>query len=319
MCGLWGGHANVLTLIEKASIKTLGLMSQLRGTDSAGIAVVYEDWDKKLYHAHEKALGPSSNIVFEGRGKRLIEFYGAKLVAGHCRDATIGSVTLENAQPFYVGNITGMHNGTAAELEVKEDESDSAALFRLLDKEGIQKTVDKIKDSSYALCWIDKRDTTINFLRNSGRPLWFMEGGGATYWASDEDFLNFVRWRRPNALGEPMMLPVDQQLTINIRTGAKSKNEVKPNRTKIYQSSRVPETGDEKLVYKAYAGKRMAVQKASRLLNKGCAGCTTRVFLHEEAHWFSKKAYVCKKCSFNKEALGITGNLWQARLIREKR
>src|SRR5690606_6243238 len=138
------------------------------------------------------------------------------LILGHCRAATLGEVSDNNAHPFDMGNIIGAHNGTVHSIRGKSATgTDSEALFKILSEEGLQETVNAAKHGAYALTWIDTNKHTLNIIRNSQRPLYTMLARGVLYWASEFYMLRLVG-HRDNINTVPEMLEVDTHLEIDL-------------------------------------------------------------------------------------------------------
>lgn len=117
---------------------------------------------------------------------------------GHNRARTVGETTRKNAHPFMFDNILGAHNGTLdysnkSRLQNGSDfKTDSEAIFNNIEVHGIENTIGKIEDDQgYALTWYDRRDHTINLLRNEHRPLWFifLNNKRTLAWASEYSIL----------------------------------------------------------------------------------------------------------------------------------
>ena len=106
MCGIFGWNLskaseNILDADKKKSLaELLSTVNDRRGGDSWG------------YYGHIK--GQEDFILRKGLGKitpqtdNLLEY---SVLMAHCRNATTGEVTVENAHPFKVENIIGAHNG----------------------------------------------------------------------------------------------------------------------------------------------------------------------------------------------------------------
>ena len=120
------------------------------------------------------------------------------VVAGHCRHATVGHINKQNAHPLLEGRFLGMHNGTIHSYHItdKENNSDSRELYRRMDKDGVDSAIKSAWHGAWALCWINLNDKnnkrTLNFARNDGRPLHWVERNSVVYWASEEMFLEFM-------------------------------------------------------------------------------------------------------------------------------
>lgn len=83
----------------------------VRGTDSTGIFTVQKSGDVQYY----KEIGNPFNILTnkEFQDEVATNFTGKyKIMVGHNRAATKGSISEENAHPFHEGNTILVHNGT---------------------------------------------------------------------------------------------------------------------------------------------------------------------------------------------------------------
>lgn len=184
ICGLVG-VAGEINAKEEGVFKRLLELDTIRGPHSTGIYGVDargEDllvkkvgtpWDLMEYKAYDD--------VFR---KRLT------VLMGHNRWATKGKVNSTNAHPFEHDHIVGAHNGTLRNqtllIDHKEFEVDSDNIFYSISKEGVDETVKNLS-GAFALTWWDKEQETMNFVRNSERPLWvcISENGKTIFWASE--------------------------------------------------------------------------------------------------------------------------------------
>ena len=195
MCGLFGGISSSFSKREIEYIMHLGVVSSLRGSDSTGL-FTYTHGRKRPKGTLVKECFASGEFLMNPPGYNLLNQNGTWMVMGHCRSATIGAVTAENAHPFKVEHIIGCHNGTVPDFKPQDPaKSDSAVLFEKLATIGLEDTITEAKHGAYALTWVNEQEATLNFLRNSERPLWFSAGGGSLFWASEPEFLDFARKR----------------------------------------------------------------------------------------------------------------------------
>ena len=212
MCGLFGGTSHVLSTHEKENIMFLGVLSQFRGMDSTGIAVLYNKQKKNKIGYHlRKAVVDSTAFLNSKETYELVKTDGSFAIMGHCRQATKGALIERNAQPIDTGSIVGCHNGTVGHFydDKKPEHSDSRELFERLDAKGLVPTLKDVGAGHYALIYASKRDRTLNFVRMSERPLWFMYDDNETtlYWASEYWMLNalavkdgYAKYKRPYQL-----------------------------------------------------------------------------------------------------------------------
>jgi asparagine synthetase B (glutamine-hydrolysing) len=230
MCGLFGVNTSTLSKQEINNTLQLGIMSQLRGTDSTGMIVAGRHGNsKKARHIYDVKI--TKDVVPSGYFLLTTEAYQpfkeipiATTIVGHCRAATIGSVTVDNAHPFEYGDIVGVHNGTLvgtlADEAKKLGITDSEMFYRELAESTLQKAIDKCGfHSAYAFVWIDKSTNTLNLLRNSRRPLYLMydKHKTTTYWASEKGMLNLLAEREnPVDFLSPFMLKDDVHVMIEL-------------------------------------------------------------------------------------------------------
>lgn len=194
MCGLVGMAGNIMSN-EKKMFKDMLIFDQVRGMDSTGIALIKGTANKngKRFDV-DKEVGPPSNLwdwgyssLFTPRG--IVEGWPYAII-GHNRAATTGKVNRENAHPFIIGDIVGVHNGSLRaykELAGSDEyEVDSQAIFNDIDINGIEHTWKSFVGAAALVYWNDK-DETLNFIRNDERPLVFAENEkkDVLYWASE--------------------------------------------------------------------------------------------------------------------------------------
>ncbi len=196
MCGLVGVFGNIDA--QAASMfRWMLYLDVFRGPHSTGILTVEKDNKATTY----KELGLPHNIWvnnpdnFNANGLPLGEF---KLLMGHNRFATKGEVNKENAHPFTFGHITGCHNGTLQDHDLKRLEDhdkydvDSKVLFRNIEINGV-KNLWKEVTGAMALTWWNSNDNTFNIARNSQRPLSYWSYNNALFWASEDWILRDAR------------------------------------------------------------------------------------------------------------------------------
>lgn len=116
------------------------------------------------------------------------------VLLGHNRHATKGaSDNPAFAHPFKHGHITLVHNGsltTHFALTKERFTVDSEAITKAFEVDGPEAVIPKL-NGAFALVWIDQKEKTLNFVRNSQRPFaiaWNQEQK-SIYWASEKGML----------------------------------------------------------------------------------------------------------------------------------
>lgn len=171
----------------------------MRGEDSTGIIRADKDGKintrKSLLASPEFIRSTASDIMMdEGKFKDKKPV----LLMGHTRAATKGAVSLKNAHPFSFDKVVGMHNGTIHKQfkHRSEYETDSEALYKNINDYGLKPALEEANawDTAYALQFVNKEDKTLNFVKNSKRPLWFtyLYNRTTLIWASEKKMLEFV-------------------------------------------------------------------------------------------------------------------------------
>lgn len=201
MCGIAGVYAQNLTQDEANIFSQLLMLNQFRGMDSTGVFAVLDPDKKhdKPWSIYDKDCYDSTYFITTGdKGRDYLLSHVDKLaLVGHCRAATVGKIEKKNAHPFDFPNIIGVHNGTMT-IDLpndKEHDTDSEALLHHINDAGVDAAFAEMDwGSAYSLVWFDKRNGTLNFLRNEKRPLWFAFGyaGTTLYWSSEKRALQFV-------------------------------------------------------------------------------------------------------------------------------
>lgn len=213
MCGIAGVYSTNLTSVEREIFEQTLMLNVWRGKDSTGVIKI-GDPDKSPMVKTIKSMAASPGFICSKTGNNFIwdsdkeiasrpKAYG---LIGHTRHATKGDVNLQNAHPFRFPNVVGIHNGTISlSFEgSKEYGTDSEALYSLIDKYGIEEALNKVSsaDPAYALVYVDLKEKTLNFIKNSRRPLDFtyLYNRSTLVWSSQSEMIDFVLERRPGVL-----------------------------------------------------------------------------------------------------------------------
>lgn len=181
-----------------------------RGEDATGIAlcpILRLDQSPVVF---KKAMCASDFIKLETYNRLInnLDLYG--YVLGHARSSTTDrwSYVDQNAHPFTYGGVTLTHNGHVNNVNRLDtglthpvDSAHVAAALSKVEPDLATDVLSKL-DGGYALVWHDTRDSSLNFARNTSRPLvWcYVEKENTMYWASELEALWAILYRNNIAL-----------------------------------------------------------------------------------------------------------------------
>ena len=197
MCGLAGVMSRNLDMTQLSKFKDIYTIAQIRGDTGAGVAVVPLQTGNSIRH-----VGIRRTTWSSGHLVTTSDFFDAvkkpcSIVVGHARAPTRGGSDIKNVHPHRHGDIILVHNGTMTTVDrvpvtVGQKHTDSAMIAECISEKGPHHFVEN-SIGAYALVWIDLKNQTLNFLRNSERTLWLgMEKDSAVsgklaavWWASE--------------------------------------------------------------------------------------------------------------------------------------
>lgn len=214
MCGLVAvitKNLNGLNRDQVDAFDHLLYIDALRGEDSTGVFSVDKDGDMEWAKEASASYEFRKHKDYEALMGRSFQ-RGAALV-GHNRAATKGSIIDENAHPFTVDDrITLVHNGTlyGDHRTLANVDVDSHAIAHVIHNNGddVEKALQQVH-GAFALIWHDHKNKTLNFVRNTSRPLHWVETDRGWIWASEKNMIDWILSKYPNlkAVSEPALLP----------------------------------------------------------------------------------------------------------------
>jgi glucosamine 6-phosphate synthetase-like amidotransferase/phosphosugar isomerase protein len=202
-------------------------VGHLRGDDATGVITVLKNTDFYI----DKDSGTSQWFLYsfdslESRKEALKTGYA---LIGHNRYGTIGKKDdAQNAHPFLVEDHFAMvHNGSLTNHKTLADTTvDSEALSIVIEKamngdsakpktEALESILSDVY-GAYACVWYNQADHTIGFVRNSQRPLWYVETDDNYYLASEAGMLAWILSRNGISPKELHEVKVDHLYTIDL-------------------------------------------------------------------------------------------------------
>lgn len=188
MCGIVGMAGDLDHELRTKIFKDMLDACQSRGRDSTGVIRVKPGGEEYTW---AKQLGSPAYLYDSKMWDRHIDG-ASQVLIGHCRHKTSGGTEVKNAHPFDFPEkgIVGVHNGTLQRHHMLDtyhhSKVDSEVLYGHLAENGVEETF-KTVEGAYACAWWDNDASTLNFIRNDQRPLWFTWSKDlkTMFWASE--------------------------------------------------------------------------------------------------------------------------------------
>lgn len=151
-------------------MEQLLLVDTMRGADSTGVFTVMRDKAVSITKIGSHPLHLFTTAAWsKHRGKSYAQ---GRIMVGHNRKATMGSVNSENAHPFHENSIVLVHNGTmrGGHKKLADTEVDSHAICHAFNEHGAEEVI-KTLDAAFAFIWWDLKKQKLFAVRNAERPL----------------------------------------------------------------------------------------------------------------------------------------------------
>lgn len=213
-CGIFAWVGKDVKYFRRDLFNILGMYNDSRGGDACGIY-----YDENWY----KGIGKTSKyekLIIEHDLHNTLKLKKNPLIIGHDRKTSVGTTTLDNAQPVVLVNYDSeelsfvqAHNGTITnyrelakkyEMELMTGESDSVAIAKLVDTFGWDVLGEYEGSGAFVMCKATEPNVLYAFHGKSKateyavtavdeRPLAFLNfPGKGTYISSDIDHLHSI-------------------------------------------------------------------------------------------------------------------------------
>jgi hypothetical protein len=196
MCGLVtviNKQANGFTNTQLEVFEHLLYIDVVRGEDATGVFGITNGGAVLIAKDSIQSADFLRTPEYDKIRRRM--WGSGRALVGHNRKATRGAISDENAHPFWVKDeVILVHNGTMYGDHKKhaDVEVDSHAIAHVLhETTDVEEALNKI-NAAYALIWYDTRTKYLNFVRNSERPLHWVETDDAWYITSEAAMLRYV-------------------------------------------------------------------------------------------------------------------------------
>lgn len=223
MCGIVG-VVNPTTIADEKVFSQLLTVDVLRGDHSTGVFNLFKNGKESTY-LKEAVAGGSFIKNNQKTLQDKIFVRDALALVGHNRYATQGEINDANAHPFAHGSIALVHNGTLLDESYlpKTFQTDSEGIAYALSVSNNPKDILEQLDGAFTLVWADLSKGTLNFARNSQRPLYIAEhkSRNTLYFASEELMLSWILKRNNIETNKIRSLEVGSWVAIDFSRGNK--------------------------------------------------------------------------------------------------
>lgn len=279
MCGILGMiglRSPGICQTDAAMFVQMLHVGALRGMHGTGALAVEKNGG--FYRA--KVGGPPHQL-FESESWRHMEKFvsdkSIRFMVGHNRYATYGKRITEHAHPFYHGDICLVHNGTleGAWRKTLPDgnkfDVDSEAICNSIALQGVEKTMKGLR-GAWTLVYYNKKDQTLNILRNSKRPLYMCRNTqwGMLAFASEQEMLYWIakrnNWHNISGLDDIKMVQENLHMSWHIDDDKPTVKEIKGAADVSYNEGYWSQRDGAHDVGDAVGGKQQAEGEVSKVI-----------------------------------------------------
>lgn len=206
ICGVFGIAGNGIIQDDVRAFNFLGRVSTVRGLDSSGYYEINTRSSKNSEKYFTRVVDwigfvsehTESETAKKDHTYRIMNTITCNVMMGHVRQATVGGLTRENAQPIIYGDTVMTHNGTfqVNRYHKEGDRSDSSVFTEEVEEFGFKEVLDSVRDEgAYSIASYNKKTKKLSFIKNGKRPLWFgvNQKRGVLYWASERWMLTMIQ------------------------------------------------------------------------------------------------------------------------------
>lgn len=176
MCGIVCLISKTTTKFNKNDVNlftNLLIADTIRGKDSTGVFGITEKNNLDLLKAKQPGYNFTEQKSYKDFEDKALFRY--KILVGHNRSATKGTITDENSHPFIKDHICLVHNGTLWNHKQLADVAvDSEAITYALVNEKPENLIPEL-NGAFALIWYNAKEKKLYLTRNKERPLWIIQ------------------------------------------------------------------------------------------------------------------------------------------------
>ncbi|NIP41351.1 MAG: hypothetical protein GWO28_01225 [candidate division Zixibacteria bacterium] len=200
MCGIVGLIGEKFKPDHRDVFHQLLYMDALRGRHGTGVVEVHKSGATGVM---KRAIPSVDFLDLRTYDKfRHYTIGDLRLLLGHNRHATAGGISNQTTHPFQHGPITMVHNGTLrTQYQLPKSTQfrvDSENIAYALSDIGVAETVKNL-NGSFSLVWYNSDDHTVNFVRNSERPMFIAKIRDENQWAfASEKYMLLAALERNN-------------------------------------------------------------------------------------------------------------------------